>query len=520
MAVHHLGPRRVLLLQALPTIAGWLMQALANGFPVLFIGRCLVGACTGLSMSAGQVYRAEMSSPQIRGRLVCLGGLFDNVGAILSYVIGYLLPWRWVPAAFVIVFLMPSALGMLLVPESPYWLMGKQRPEDARRSLLTLRGDPAVADRDLAIITEACKSRQEALTPRELAKEMSKLCVLAPFLTVLARDQVPEWAGWRHISWLPLALMLFYIIAFDFGFGRTTWVVHAELLPNRVLVGVMVAMITVSTSANSAAAVMLPQLLSNASDIPITAEQGIWFASAHTLSAAVCSTMGGMAVHHLGPRRVLLLQALPTIAGWLMQALANGYPLLLVGRCLVGGVTGFSLSAGQVYLGESSSPQIRGRLVCIIGFFNNLGSIICYVVGYLLPWRWVPAAYIIVFLLPSSVGMLLVPESPYWLLGKQKHQRARRSLRRPLLMFSGIGCTLTSLGMAAFLFARDQTPEWTGWRHISWLPLPLILSYVVAFDFGFARTGWVVHAEIFPNRVRSALAGFEYEPWKDNNKKT
>ncbi|XP_043190101.1 facilitated trehalose transporter Tret1-like [Amphibalanus amphitrite] len=314
MAVHHLGPRRVLLLQALPTIAGWLMQALANGFPVLFIGRCLVGACTGLSMSAGQVYRAEMSSPQIRGRLVCLAGLFDNVGAILSYVIGYLLPWRWVPAAFVIVFLVPSALGMLLVPESPYWLMGKQRPEDARRSLLTLRGDPAVADKDLAIITEACKSRQKALTPRELAKEMSKLCVLAPFLTVLAlfalgalaglsmltylvvifketgssldahqasilfgcvrtcnmflvlymsdhfgrrpllifssvgctlttlsmaaflfgRDQVPEWAGWRQLSWLPLALMLFYIIAFDFGFGRTTWVVHAELLPNRV----------------------------------------------------------------------------------------------------------------------------------------------------------------------------------------------------------------------------------------------------------------------------------------------
>ena len=54
-AIHHLGPRRVLLLQLLPTIAGWLLQALANGFPMLFIGRCLVGVSMGLSMSAGQV---------------------------------------------------------------------------------------------------------------------------------------------------------------------------------------------------------------------------------------------------------------------------------------------------------------------------------------------------------------------------------------------------------------------------------------------------------------------------------
>ena len=71
-------------------------------------------------------------------------------------------------------------------------------------------------------------------------------------------------------------------------------------------------------------------------------------ASAHMLSAAVGCTLGGVAVHHLGPRRVLLLQALPTIAGWLMMTLATSYPLLLTGRFLVGFFTGMSLGAGQV----------------------------------------------------------------------------------------------------------------------------------------------------------------------------
>ena len=53
-------------------------------------------------------------------------------------------------------------------------------------------------------------------------------------------------------------------------------------------------------------------------------------------------------MHQLGPRRVLLLQVLPTIAGLLLMTFATGYPMLLTGRCLVGFLTGISLSAGQV----------------------------------------------------------------------------------------------------------------------------------------------------------------------------
>ena len=269
------------------------------------------------------MYRGEASSPQFRGRLVCISGVFQNLGGLLSYVVGYVLPWRWVPAAPVILFLVPSALGMLLVPESPYWLLGRQHHQRARRSLRTLRGDPAVAERDLQIISEACKSRQKALTLRELATELRKLSVMAPFLTITA---------------------LFIL---------------------RIMTGIM----TVLTYT------------------------------------------------------VVIFQE-----------------------------TGSALNAYQSSI--------------LLGCVRLLNSVCC---------------------------VLYVSD---------------RFGRRPLLMFSGVGCTLTSLGMAAFLFARDQAPLWAGWRDIAWLPLPLILLYIIAFDFGFARTGWVVHAEIFPNRVRSALSGF------------
>ncbi|XP_037087176.1 facilitated trehalose transporter Tret1-2 homolog [Pollicipes pollicipes] len=387
-------------------------------------------------------------------------------------------------------------------------------------------------------------------------------------------------------------------------------------LLRQVFVGITVAMATASAGAHSTIpSVLLPKLMVNNSAIPITMQQGTWFASMHALSAIAGSAFGGVTVHHLGPRRVLLLQALPCIAGWLLMALAYNFPMLIVARCLIGSSCGLALSAGQVYLGESSSPQIRGRLVCISGLMNNLGCLMSYICGYVLPWRWVPVAPVLVLLVPSVVGLIFVPESPYWLLGRKQHEPARRSLRvlrgdddvaerelriiaeaskarqkpltmwelgremrklsvlapfltitalfflrvctgfmtvltytvvifretgsalgsyesaillgsmrafnavccvlyvsdrfgrRPLLLFSGIGCSLTALGIAAFLFARDHAPHWPGWQRISWLPLPLILMFIFSFDYGFARTGWVVQSELLPNRVRSALSG-------------
>ena len=45
----------------------------------------------------------------------------------------------------------------------------------------------------------------------------------------------------------------------------------------QVLVGVVVGMVTVSASASSAGAVMLPQLMANTSDITVSSLQGTWF---------------------------------------------------------------------------------------------------------------------------------------------------------------------------------------------------------------------------------------------------
>ncbi|XP_037088039.1 facilitated trehalose transporter Tret1-2 homolog [Pollicipes pollicipes] len=395
---------------------------------------------------------------------------------------------------------------------------------------------------------------------------------------------------------------------------------HDELkggrLLRQVLIGVTVASFSGCQGAHTTVpAVLLPQLMTNGSDIPLTMQQGTWFASMHSLSALAGSALAGVLVHHLGPRRVLQLQALPCIAGWLLMALAYNFPMLMVARCLIGSSCGVAMSAVQVYLGESSSPHIRGRMVCISGLMISLGLLVSYVSGFLLPWRWVPVAPVIVFIMPNAIGLFFVPESPYWLLGRNRREHARQSLRvlrgdddvaerelqlitaaskarqkpltmrelgremrklsvlapfltitalfvlrimtgvatvmtyavvifqgtgsalgsyesailigcvrafdsvccvlyvsdrfgrRPLLMFSGIGCSLAALGMAAFIFARDQAPLWPGWQRISWLPLPLILMFTVAFDYGFARTGWVVHSEILPNRIRSALSG-------------
>lgn len=59
----------------------------------------------------------------------------------MIYSLGAALSWRYVAVAPLLVLVLPGVLGLLWVPESPYWLLGRSRSEQARGSLRKLRGN-------------------------------------------------------------------------------------------------------------------------------------------------------------------------------------------------------------------------------------------------------------------------------------------------------------------------------------------------------------------------------------------
>ena len=149
----HFGRKPVILVVAVIFLVGAIVSAAAPDLPVLIAGRLLVGIGIGITSMLTPLYLAETAPPARRGGLVSLNQLMITVGILVSYLVGYLLSeggnWRWMLGLGglpgIVLF-----LGMLPLPESPRWLAGHGRTEEAGKMLLILRGDQAAADAELS----------------------------------------------------------------------------------------------------------------------------------------------------------------------------------------------------------------------------------------------------------------------------------------------------------------------------------------------------------------------------------
>lgn len=120
-------------------IVGALIQAVAQSVAVMTVGRAVVGLAIGAASALTPLYIAEMSPARWRGRLVTVSALFITAGQVIAYVIGWLFAqrtngWRWMVGLGAIPAFI-QLVALLLVPESPRWLMKVGRDNDARRVL-------------------------------------------------------------------------------------------------------------------------------------------------------------------------------------------------------------------------------------------------------------------------------------------------------------------------------------------------------------------------------------------------
>jgi len=133
------GRRRVILAVAVLFTAGACISAVAAGLTLLLAGRFLVGLAIGVASMLTPLYLAETSPARERGAIVSLNQLCITLGILVSYLVGFALAqmnegWRWMLG----IGALPGVIlwiDMLILPESPRWLAGHGRTEDARSGL-------------------------------------------------------------------------------------------------------------------------------------------------------------------------------------------------------------------------------------------------------------------------------------------------------------------------------------------------------------------------------------------------
>ncbi|MDA3914741.1 sugar porter family MFS transporter [Oleiagrimonas sp.] len=158
-----LGRKRALIISAFLFVVGSLFCAAAWSPAVLVGARLLLGLAIGVAAFTAPMYLAEVAPQKIRGAMISTYQLMITIGILGAFLsntgFSYSGNWRWMLGVIAI----PGLLfffGVMLLPESPRWLVMRGRSDDARKVLRKLRTSEASVDSEVGEIEAQLKIPQ------------------------------------------------------------------------------------------------------------------------------------------------------------------------------------------------------------------------------------------------------------------------------------------------------------------------------------------------------------------------
>ncbi|PHH87397.1 hypothetical protein CDD83_8928 [Cordyceps sp. RAO-2017] len=140
-----LGRRITLLLAVGLFCVGAICQVCADAIPLLLVGRALAGVGVGAISVLVPLYQSEMAPKWIRGTLVCAYQLSITIGLLTASIVNIITSRLTSSAAYRVPLglqMVPALIltaGLLVLPETPRFLVKKGRKEAAGLSLSRLR---------------------------------------------------------------------------------------------------------------------------------------------------------------------------------------------------------------------------------------------------------------------------------------------------------------------------------------------------------------------------------------------
>lgn len=186
-----IGRKPTLLISALLFIISSLITAFSGGIVVFIIGRITAGIGVGFAILVAPVFIAEVAPPKKRGWLVSFNQLLIVIGLSSAYFVNYfilklvedpLTNWRWMLG----VEAFPSVLYfflILLIPESPRWLIMKNQVGKAKAIMVKVGGEEH-AEREYANIVKSLAQNTgigNIAQAKELFSKKMKLIMIIGF---------------------------------------------------------------------------------------------------------------------------------------------------------------------------------------------------------------------------------------------------------------------------------------------------------------------------------------------------
>ncbi|KAM6905656.1 solute carrier family 2, facilitated glucose transporter member 6 [Xenentodon cancila] len=174
---------------------------------------------------------------------------------------------------------------------------------------------------------------------------------------------------------------------------------------------------------------VLPKLQSPDADprLRMNTEQAAWFGSIYSLGA-VAGGLSAMLLNDLIGRKLsIMMSAVPSTIGYMLMGGAMNLWMLHLGRFLTGVAGGMTAASIPVYISEISHKKVRGALGSCPQITAVFGTLTLYVLGLVVPWRWLAVAGAIPAVL-MVVLLTFMPYSPRRLLSLGREQQAEKAL--------------------------------------------------------------------------------------------
>ncbi|XP_030761705.1 facilitated trehalose transporter Tret1-like [Sitophilus oryzae] len=167
-----LGRKPVLQLLSILYTLAWVISALAWDAATLIVARFVGGLAVGGACAVCPMYIGEIADNRNRG---ILGSFFSNflgLGVLYTSIIGSFTGWLGLNVGLGI-FSVLFGLTLICIPETPVFLIGMDKLEEAKKSLMFLKGDVAVASEELTSLQRNQPETQNSVTLAEFFKEKS-----------------------------------------------------------------------------------------------------------------------------------------------------------------------------------------------------------------------------------------------------------------------------------------------------------------------------------------------------------
>ncbi|RYC56126.1 hypothetical protein CHU98_g10093 [Xylaria longipes] len=165
-----LGRRWSIMIGCIVLAIGGALQASAYSIPHLIIGRIVAGLGNGMNTSTIPVWHSELMKADARGKGLCIELAVNIFGVMTAYWVDYGLSFvaseaqfRF-PLALQILFALVAFTGVLVLPESPRWLLAHDRNEEARHVIWAVQSNARMLDVGDEILDKEIAEIQHAIT--------------------------------------------------------------------------------------------------------------------------------------------------------------------------------------------------------------------------------------------------------------------------------------------------------------------------------------------------------------------